>query len=104
MILVQTKNAKVVIDRSEIFQSRLPLIDLLDHKDAGTGTERLLDEVLSMAACKAAIKAGHRLSDSEILELLADGDKAESSFRCPHGRPTTIRFTLAELEKQFHRT
>jgi len=79
------------------------LIDTLtEHKDSEP--QQLLDAVLSMAACKAAIKAGNKLSDSEILELLADGEKAESSFRCPHGRPTTIRFTLAELEKQFHRT
>ncbi len=79
------------------------LIDTLtEHQDSEP--EPLLDAVLSMAACKAAIKAGHRLTDSEIAELLADGDRAESSFRCPHGRPTTIRFTLAELEKQFHRT
>jgi DNA mismatch repair protein MutL len=80
--------------------------DLIDTLTESQDSEpkQLLDAVLSMAACKAAIKAGHRLSDSEILELLADGDRAESSFRCPHGRPTTIRFTLAELEKQFHRT
>jgi len=80
--------------------------DLIDTLTESQDSEpkQLLDTVLSMAACKAAIKAGNRLSDSEILKLLADGDKAESSFRCPHGRPTTIRFTLAELEKQFHRT
>ncbi len=79
------------------------LIDTLtEHQDSEP--KQLLDAVLSMAACKAAIKAGNRLSDTEIRELLADDEKAESSFRCPHGRPTTIRFTLAELEKQFHRT
>ena len=79
------------------------LIDtLVEHQDSAP--QQLLDAVLSMAACKAAIKAGNKLSDAEIFELLADGEKAEAAFRCPHGRPTTIRFTLGELEKQFHRT
>jgi DNA mismatch repair protein MutL len=57
-----------------------------------------------MAACKAAIKAGQRLTDSEIEELLADRKRFESTSRCPHGRPTTIRFSISELEKQFKRT
>jgi len=80
------------------------LIDLIEHKDAGLDAESLLDEVLNMAACKAAIKAGQKLTDSEIEQLLADRQNAESSSRCPHGRPTTIKFSISDLEKQFKRT
>ena len=80
------------------------LIDLLDRKDAGLDAERLLDEVLNMAACKAAIKAGQKLTDSEIEQMLADRQNAESASRCPHGRPTTIKFSISDLEKQFKRT
>jgi len=80
------------------------LMDLLEHKDADLDAERLLDEVLNMAACKAAIKAGQKLTDSEIEQLLADRQSAESSSRCPHGRPTTIKFSIGDLEKQFKRT
>ena len=80
------------------------LIDLLDQKDTGRDTERLLDEVLNMAACKAAIKAGQKLSPFEIEQLLADRETTESASRCPHGRPTTIKFSISDLEKQFKRT
>ena len=80
------------------------LIDLLDRKDAGLDAERLLDEVLNMAACKAAIKAGQKLTESEIEQLLSDRQNAESASRCPHGRPTTIKFSIGDLEKQFKRT
>ena len=80
------------------------LIDLLVDKAATLDGERLLEEVLSLAACKGAIKAGQRLSDSEIEHLLADKESIERTSRCPHGRPTTIRFSLSELEKQFKRT
>jgi DNA mismatch repair protein MutL len=80
------------------------LIDLLDRKVAGPDAEKLLEEVLNMAACKAAVKAGQKLSDSEIEQLLADKGLAESASRCPHGRPTTIKFSISELEKQFKRT
>ena len=80
------------------------LIDLLENKNAGLDADRLLDEVLNMAACKAAIKAGQKLTASEIEQLLADKATADYSSRCPHGRPTTIEFTIKELEKQFKRT
>lgn len=82
----------------------LDLIDLLDRKVAGPDAEKLLEEVLNIAACKAAVKAGQKLSDSEIEQLLADKGLAESASRCPHGRPTTIKFSISELEKQFKRT
>ncbi len=80
------------------------LIDLLTEKGSVLDAERLLDEVLNMAACRAAIKAGQKLSSGEMEKLLADRESVETSGRCPHGRPTTIKFSLAELEKQFKRT
>ncbi|KPL23862.1 MAG: hypothetical protein AMJ75_05125 [Phycisphaerae bacterium SM1_79] len=80
------------------------LIDLLCRKDISLDPERLLDEVLNMAACKAAIKAGQKLSDNEMEQLLADRELVESASRCPHGRPTTIKFSLSDLQKQFKRT
>jgi DNA mismatch repair protein MutL len=80
------------------------LIDLLSEKTTGFDPEKLLDEVLNMAACKAAIKAGQKLTVNEMEQLLADREKFEYASRCPHGRPTVIKFTIAELEKQFKRT
>jgi len=80
------------------------LTDLLTDKAGELAPERLLDEVLSLAACKAAIKAGQKLSNSEIVQLLSDRQRTECTGRCPHGRPTTIKFSITELEKQFKRT
>ncbi len=80
------------------------LIDLLVAKSGQLNAENLLDEVLNMTACKAAIKAGQKLTNEEIQQLLADRQRFETTNRCPHGRPTTIKFTVSELEKQFKRT
>ncbi len=82
----------------------LDMLDMLTDGTLGLDAERLLHKVLDMAACKSAIKAGQPLTDSEMAQLLADKDTVQRASRCPHGRPTTIRFTLAELEKQFKRT
>jgi DNA mismatch repair protein MutL len=80
------------------------VIDLIIDKEESLDGDSLLDEVLHMAACKAAIKAGTKLTDAEIEQLIADKDTVENSSHCPHGRPTVLKFTLAELEKQFKRT
>jgi len=62
-----------------------------------------LHEVLDMMACKAAVKAGDRLSESEMAEIVSMRERVERSGSCPHGRPTTVRVTIAELEKLFDR-
>jgi DNA mismatch repair protein MutL len=64
----------------------------------------LLHEILDMMACKAAVKAGDPLSPVEIDALLARRHLIDRSSNCPHGRPTTLRLTLRDLEKQFKRT
>jgi DNA mismatch repair protein MutL len=66
--------------------------------------EELLHEILDMMACKAAVKAGDALTPAEIEALLARRELVERSSNCPHGRPTTLRLTLKDLEKQFKRT
>jgi DNA mismatch repair protein MutL len=80
------------------------LLDLFTDRRLSPDTERLLHEILDMAACKAAIKAGQKLADGEIERLLADKELIDRASRCPHGRPTTITFSLEDLEKQFKRT
>jgi len=73
--------------------------ELLDLHD-----EEVLHEVLDMMACKAAVKAGDPLTGPEIEALLARRELVERSSNCPHGRPTTLRLSLRDLEKQFKRT
>jgi len=69
-----------------------------------TSLEAALHEVLDMMSCKAAVKAGDKLTTQELAALLSQRDEIERSSNCPHGRPTTIRLTLRELEKQFKRS
>ena len=81
--------------------------DLLDRADeAGLepNDEAALHEVLDMMSCKAAVKAGDSLAPEELSELLRRREQIERASNCPHGRPTAIRLSLRDLEKQFKRT
>jgi DNA mismatch repair protein MutL len=73
--------------------------ELLDLHD-----EELLHELMDMMACKAAVKAGDSLTPAEVQALIARKDLVDRSSNCPHGRPTTLRLSLKDLEKQFKRT
>jgi len=82
------------------------LTELFERADAEgfiPGSEQSLHEVLDMMACKAAIKAGDHMSDTELSELIRLRDEVERASNCPHGRPTTVRLTIRELEKLFRR-
>lgn len=63
----------------------------------------LLDSLLHMISCKAAIKAGDRLTAEEITALLDQQHLAQDAHHCPHGRPTALVFTRDELDRQFKR-
>ena len=59
-----------------------------------TALEAALHEVLDMMACKAAVKAGDKLTAEELAALLRKRDEIERSSNCPHGRPTLLRIGL----------
>ena len=62
------------------------------------------DEILHTVACKAAIKAGWKNDEAELLALVKKVMADESLKYCPHGRPICIQLTKQQLEKQFKRT
>ncbi len=63
----------------------------------------LVDELLHMMACKAAVKAGDRLAPEEVAALLEHRELCQDAHHCPHGRPTALIFTREELDKRFKR-
>lgn len=82
------------------------LTDVLDRvaETGRDGTDDALRDALNMMACKAAVKAGDPLTETEVESLLAQRGSVDHSSNCPHGRPTTLRLTVRELERQFRRT
>lgn len=63
----------------------------------------LKEEIIILLSCRAAIKAGERLSEMEMHNLIEELNKAKLMLTCPHGRPTTIRLSWEEIEKKFKR-
>lgn len=77
---------------------------LEDTREGEETGDQMLDRIMKVMACKGAVKFGHRLSAQELVALLERRKDNIKFAHCPHGRPTTLFFSLEELSKQFKRT
>lgn len=62
------------------------------------------DNVAKSFSCKAAIKAGDKLSDVEMRVLIDQLFATAMPYVCPHGRPVVVKISLTELDRRFMRT
>ena len=76
--------------------------DLLSGRREKKDTVR--DELLHTVACKAAIKAGWKNDEAELLAVAKQVMAREDLKYCPHGRPICVTLSKKQLEKQFKRT
>jgi len=88
------------IDGEELLRG---VVEQLETTTSGVGRRDLLDRMLHMMSCKAAIKAGHRLQPEEITKLLESRHLVDDHHHCPHGRPTALNLSRDELDRQFGR-
>ena len=80
------------------------VISAMEESPRDVDRTTLVDHLLHTMACKAAIKAGDRLTPEEIAALLEQSRQYLHAHHCPHGRPAMLVFTREELDRYFHRT
>jgi DNA mismatch repair protein MutL len=76
--------------------------DLISEKTAGVVNNR--ERITRIIACRGAIKAGTVCTMEQCQRLIQQLRSAKNPFTCPHGRPTIVRFTRADLDAMFKRT
>ncbi len=82
------------------------LLDIL-HEYRKNQTEKGIEEQDNLAksySCKAAIKAGDKLTEKEMRLLVDQLFATAVPYVCPHGRPIIIKIPLDEFDKRFGRT
>ncbi len=80
----------------------LAVLDELSES-GNRGNFKVVEEKIASMSCKAAVKGNNRLSRAEAEELIDELLTLENPYNCPHGRPTIISMTKAEMEKKFKR-
>ncbi len=79
------------------------LAELAEGSELTRSARNQYERLAMTFACKAAVKAGQRLSEQEMRELFDDLFATELPYHDVHGRPTIVRLSLDELERRFGR-
>lgn len=76
--------------------------EYINNRDNEKLEER--DNLAKSYSCKAAIKAGDKLSEKEMRLLIDQLFSTTMPYVCPHGRPIVIKIPLEEFDRRFGRT
>ena len=79
------------------------VVEELSALSSKSSSLRLGEDMIATTACRHAVKANDALAEPELRRLLADMFACEMPYCCPHGRPTLIQISFAELERKFGR-
>ena len=79
------------------------VIDDLKSASNSSSALRLGEEMIATTVCRHAVKANDPLRFPEVEKLIRDLLACDLPYCCPHGRPTMIQISNAELEKKFGR-
>jgi len=79
------------------------IIDDLKSANNRSSPLRLGEDIIATTVCRHAVKANDPLRYLEVEKLIQDLLECDLPYCCPHGRPTMIQISNAELEKKFGR-
>ena len=82
------------------------LMELVDEYVKNEREKKLetRENIAKSYSCKAAIKAGDRLSEKELRLLIDQLFATSMPYVCPHGRPIVVKISLDEFDRRFGRT
>ena len=73
------------------------------YKKTKKANSEFIEYLAATYACKAAIKAGDKLDETECKELVDKLFSTKHPYYCPHGRPIIVNLTINDLDKRFER-
>ena len=90
------------LDEDSLKQVIVEIIGNFADNKTNAITEKM-ERALYTIACKAAVKANHKIDNGQLEKLLKEVFALENINTCPHGRPIIITMSKKELEKEFKR-
>lgn len=100
-IVVRSKPA--IIGDGALVQALQGLARELVDRGGSFQLEKKISDLCATMACHSVVRAGQALSMEQMRRLLEQMDEFPLSSFCPHGRPVSIEFSFARLERDFGR-
>lgn len=84
--------------------SKNVFLDTLDEMltNERSSSKDIEERFIATVACKAAVKANMDLEPQEVDNLIQNLLTLKNPYTCPHGRPTTIKFSKEEIGKKLN--
>jgi DNA mismatch repair protein MutL len=81
------------------------LLEIAAHLDGERGAtpQDRQEQITITVACHSSVRAGQVLSHEEMRQLLQQLERCAFPRTCPHGRPTVLLLSQAQLDRQFGR-
>jgi DNA mismatch repair protein MutL len=77
--------------------------EAMQRSTSQSSPEEEREHLAAALACRTAIRAGDPLSTAQMAPLIEAVTHQRLAYACPHGRPTHVTLSLAELERRFLR-
>ena len=108
-IVFPKNNTSVITHMPFLFQDRVPqemlgsLLQDLEENISLKKIDKISEEMLAFLACRAAVKAGDFLTESEMKNIVEELEITKNNATCPHGRPTQIMLPISDINSLFKR-
>ncbi len=81
------------------------VLDIIADLERGDNPmqQKVEDKIIRRVCKTASIKAGQTLSRQEMESLIQQLEQCQNPHTCPHGRPTLIFLSVAQLAREFGR-
>ncbi|MDM7322479.1 MAG: DNA mismatch repair endonuclease MutL [Gammaproteobacteria bacterium] len=97
------REVPTLLAQSDIAKLTTDTLDEIARYGDSRRIEQALHAVLSRMACHGSVRAGRKLTVTEMNALLRDMEATPCADQCNHGRPTWTRLTMADLDRLFLR-
>jgi DNA mismatch repair protein MutL len=100
---IVVREVPALLGQSDVQGLVRDLADELAELGAALSLKERLEEICGTMACHGSVRAGRRLTVSEMDALLRQMEATPHSGQCNHGRPTYVELKLADIERLFGR-
>lgn len=96
--------SSIWVHRGDLENVIKELIETIIKREKKFDLDRFYDHISATIACKMSIKANTSITMEEMQSLVNELRECKNPYNCPHGRPTVVFYTKADLEKMFKRS
>ena len=90
------------LTQENVMETLERLIDNIEN-ESDLEIPSLVKELAADLSCKGAVVKNTPLTREEMESLVIQLQELDNPYRCPHGRPITVSYSLIELERAFGR-